>query len=119
MDEPRILTDDETYQRRREHAAHTGPRTITLCANPDCRQPAHWGPWCDTHRPAAGPRLVTAELTDQEIATIRTEVNAKAAPLFLMAMDWILRGQLAREGVELPPVVAIVRGEHDHPDDAA
>ena len=119
MDEPRILTDDETYQRRREHAAHVGPRTIELCAHHECGRAAHWGPWCDQHRQAAGPRLVTAELTDTEIATIRAEVNAKAAPLFLIAMDWILRGQLAREGVELPPVVAVVRGELNHPDDAA
>lgn len=113
--EPRILTDDESYQRRSQRASSIGPRTIDVCMHDVCGRPAQNGPWCDTHRPAAGPRLVTAELTADEIDAIRTEVNAKAAPLFLIAMDWLLRGQLAREGVELPPVVAVVRGEL-HPD---
>lgn len=110
-DEIHILTDDESYQRRSQQASSLGPRTIDICAENGCGRAARNGPWCEDHRQAAGPRIVTAELTDHDIATIRAEVNAKAAPLFLIAMDWILRGQLAREGVELPPVVAVVRTE--------
>jgi hypothetical protein len=108
-DDTRILTDDESRQRRAEQASSAPGRAVSLCAEPACRRAAHWGPWCDDHRPSTGPRLVTAELTNDEIAQIRAEVNAKAAPLFLIAMDWILRRQLAQEGVELPPVVAVVR----------
>lgn len=113
MDESRILTDAETYQRRREQASSDGPKTIEVCADDGCGRAANHGPWCDDHRRAAGPRLVVAELTAAEIAELRAEVNAKAAPLFLIAMDWILRQQLAREGVELPPVVAVVRADEE------
>lgn len=113
MDDPRILTDDESYERRSQQAASIGPRTISLCAEPGCPRAAAWGPWCGDHRPAAGPRIgVAHDLTGDQYDAIRAEVNAKAAPLFLLAMDFILRKQLANLGVELPaPVVAIARDE--------
>lgn len=110
MDKPRILTEAETETRRNERASGTGHQTITVCAEPRCPDIAKWGPYCAWHSPAAPNVVVAHELTDTEISTIRADVEAKAAPLFLLAMDFILRAQLAQLGVELAaPVVAIAR----------
>lgn len=106
MDEPRILTDDESYQRRSQRGNRGGPREVALCAEPGCPRASSWGPFCGDHRPAAGPRIgIAHDLTADEYDTIRAEVDAKAAPLFLLAMDWIVRQQLAELGVEPGPVV--------------
>jgi hypothetical protein len=103
MDETRILTDAETTRRRAEQAASAPGRAITTCAVPRCPRVAHHSEFCDEHRPQPGVRLgVAAHLTNEDYAAIRDEVDAKAAPLFLIAMDWLTTQQLATIGIELP-----------------
>lgn len=103
-DDTRILTDIESASRRSQ-MANSGPgRSIAMCARSACPRAANYGPYCDEHR-QPGPASVTAgDLTDAELEQVRAEVDAKAAPLFLLAMDWILRRQLDHLGIELAPV---------------
>lgn len=102
--ETRILSEEESVARRTERANNSPGRPITMCNQPGCPHLAHYGPRCANHRQPAGPRLVVAgDLTDEELDAIRAEIDAKAAPLFLLAMDWLTRQQLGRLGVELPP----------------
>lgn len=113
-DEPRILTDDETRWRRSEQASGAPGAAVTLCAWRDCHRLASHGPLCrDHHRQIAGAGHVIAhDLTPDELGRVRADVEAKAAPLFLLAMDWIVRGQLANLGVpELAGPVTITRDE--------
>jgi len=114
--EPRILTDDETYRRRREHASTTGPKTIGLCAIRDCPHPANYGPFCPDHRRqyAPEPAVAAADLTGDDIAELRAQVEADAAPLFVIAMNWIARRQVERLGYDNDALAAgmeRIRGE--------
>lgn len=108
MDESRILTDQESANRRSQ-TANSGPgRSIAMCARSGCPRAANYGPYCDDHR-QPGPGVVTAlDLTDEELDAVRAEVDARAAPLFLIAMDWILGRQLTRLGIELAPITITV-----------
>lgn len=101
MDEPRILTDDETRRRRAEQASGAPGGAVSLCAWQGCNQLADHGPLCRDHHRRIVPleAVATLELTDTELEQVKADVDAKAAPLFLLAMDWIVRGQLAQLGV--------------------
>lgn len=114
MDEPRILTEDESYRRRAEQASAAPGAAVTLCAWQGCHRLADHGPLCRDHHRRIVPveTVATLELTDAELAQVRADVEAKAAPLFLLAMDWLVRGQLAQLGVpELAGPVTISREE--------
>lgn len=96
MDEPRILTEDETYARHSQQAAGNGPGIVALCAAAGCPRAAAGGPWCVQHRPRPEPGLqVVGDFTPDEYAAIGAQVEADAAPLFVLAMSWIARQQLA------------------------
>lgn len=113
-DEPRILTDDESYSRRREHASGMGPKTIELCAWKNCDRPAFNGPLCPTHRQPQLTNVIAAELTPTEITDLQQQVEADAAPLFVLAMNWLAGQQLARLGITTDSLAAgieRIRGE--------
>lgn len=113
MDEPRILTDDESHRRRQEVARSAGPKTIVLCAAPDCPQAAFNSPWCIQHRPPAGPRVV-ADYDDNALATVKAQVEEEAAVLTVLALNWITRQQLAQLNIDanqLAHGVDRIRGE--------
>lgn len=117
MDEPRILTEDETYLRRAQQASHIGPKTIDLCAWRDCPNAADYGPFCANHRqPTIG--TATLDLDKDQLAAITAQVEADAAPLFVIAMNWIARQELTRLGVTLDSLGASIdriRGELGEP----
>jgi hypothetical protein len=75
-----------------------------MCARIGCPRAANYGPYCDEHRQPGPANVVAGELTDAELDAIRAEVDAKAAPLFLIALDWILGQQLTRLGIELATI---------------
>lgn len=110
MNESRILTDAETATRRAEQAKSGPGRAISTCAVPRCPKIAHNGEFCEDHRPRPGVRVgVAAHLTNDDYASIRAEVDAKAAPLFLIALNWLAGQQLTRMGIELPEAVTVER----------
>ena len=111
MDEPRILTDEESHRRRAESASAGPGAAVTLCAWSGCNRLADHGPLCrGHHRQVATPDSVaTLDLTDDELAAVKADVEAKAAPLFLLAMDWLVRGQLAELGVAIDGPASISR----------
>lgn len=114
MDEPRILTDDETRRRRAEQASSAPGAAVTLCAWQGCNRLADHGPLCRDHHRQIVPleAVATLDLTDDELDQVRVDVEAKAAPLFLLAMDWLVRGQLAQLGVpQLAGPISISRQE--------
>jgi hypothetical protein len=119
MTEPRILTDDESYRRRREAASSMGPKTVAVCAHPGCPTIANWGPYCDDHRrPRVVGDSVARPLTREEIDAVRAQVEADAAPLFLIAVNWLAREQMARIGIGAPELafgIERIRGELDGP----
>jgi hypothetical protein len=84
-----------------------------MCADPGCPRAAHWGAWCDDHRPPPTHIGVAHNLTADDMEAIRAEVDAKAGPLFLLAMDWILRKQLATIGLELAAPVTVTRTDEE------
>jgi hypothetical protein len=100
-DETRILTEDESYLRRAEQAGGGGPTTITLCAEPACPRAARWGPHCDEHRPHVERVIAAPNLTDTELAELKTRVETEAAPLFVIAWNWIARQQADELAVRL------------------
>lgn len=101
-DDTRILTDAETATRRAEQASSAPGAAITTCAVPRCPRIARYGDWCVEHRPEPGVRVgVAAHLTNDDYAAIRADVETQAAPLFVLAMDWLASQQLARMGIEL------------------
>lgn len=117
-DEPRILTDDETYRLRREQASGVGAKIVALCAYAGCPRAAANSPWCAEHRPRFAPDIgsvvVAHDLTEDEYITLRGHVEADAAPLFVLAMNWIAGQQVARLGVGLDAIEASmhrIRGE--------
>lgn len=112
----RILTDDETYRRRSERASNVGPKTIELCAIRDCRRAANNGPFCPDHRRLYTPDLgaVTAEFSPGELDAIKAQVEADAAPLFVIALNWVLRQRLTELGITAELVasgIERIRGE--------
>lgn len=112
MDETRILTDDESRRRRAEQASSAPGAAVSLCAWRDCQHLASYGPFCRDHHYQLTPvdAVAARDLTATELAHIRADVEAKAAPLFLLAMDWLVRGQLANLGIpELAGPVTISR----------
>lgn len=113
IDEPRILTEDESYQRRSEQASGVGPTTISLCAELGCPRAARWGPFCDEHRPHVERVIAAPNLTDAELDNLRTRVSAEAAPLFVIAWNWIARQQMARIGIALPGPVVIIDQDNE------
>lgn len=115
MDEPRILTEDESYLRRSEQASGVGPTTISLCVEHGCPRAARWGPYCDEHRPHVERVIAAPNLTDAELENLRAKVSADAAPLFVIAWNWIARQQMARIGIALPGPVVIV-GQAEEPE---
>lgn len=115
MDEPRILTDDESYLRRSQRASAAGPKTVELCAIRDCPRAANNGPFCPDHRRVYAPGQTTAvDLDEEQLEDIRRQVEADAAPLFVIAMNWVLRQRMASMGIT-PELVAAgldrIRGE--------
>lgn len=106
----RLLTAQESARRRSERAASNGPTIVTLCAEPGCPRAAAHGPWCGEHRPAtvrAEPSVAVAHnLSRDELAALRHQVEADAAPLFVIAMNWIARQQVAHLGVGLDSIEA-------------
>lgn len=107
----RLLTGKESAQRRSERAASRGPNIVTLCGAPGCPRAAVHGPWCGDHRPTrAEPATVVAhDLDRDEIAALRHQVEADAAPIFVIAMNWIARQQVARLGVTLDSLASMGR----------
>lgn len=74
----------------------------------------------DEHRPRAAPvaTVVPHQLTDDDYATLRAQVEADATPLFVLAMNWIARQQVAHLGVTLDTLEASmtrIRGELEGP----
>lgn len=68
---------------------------VTLCAEPDCGRAARWDSYCVEHAPR--PPLVTPfshDLSDAEYAQLRARVAADAAPLFLLALQFLLGQQV-------------------------
>ncbi len=121
MTEPtgRILTAEESAQRRSERAAHNGAPIITLCAETGCPRAAFHGPWCGEHRPLrAEPGVAVAhDLTREELAALRAQVEADAAPIFVIAMNWIARQQVAQLGMtpaSFEGSVARIQAELEH-----
>jgi hypothetical protein len=100
----RTLTAEESAQRRSERASSRGPTIVTLCSWSGCPRAASHGPWCGEHRPvrpapAEPPLAVAHDLTREDIAALRAQVEADAAPIFVIAMSWIARQQIAHLGV--------------------
>lgn len=99
----RLLTGQESARRRSERASGNGATIVTLCAEAGCPRAASYGPWCGDHRPAtvrAEPSVAIAhDLDRDEIAALRQQVEADAAPLFVIAMSWIARQQVAHLGL--------------------
>lgn len=93
----------------------TTPRfdDVVICSTPGCGEVARYHTWCIEHAPpppprpkrAWAPRVSSApDLTDAEYAELRARVAADAAPLFLLAMQFILGQQvraLAEEAAAL------------------
>jgi hypothetical protein len=106
----RLLTAQETARRRSERAASNGPAIVTLCAEPGCPRAAAHGPWCGEHRPirrAFEPTTTVAfDLDRDQIAALRQQVEADAAPIFVIAMNWIARQRVAHLGVSLDSLEA-------------
>jgi hypothetical protein len=109
----RILTEDETAARRAQTARGGPDRSITMCVSPGCVRPALNSPWCPAHRTPGSRVLVRPDLSDEDIARITAEVEAKAAPLFVLAMDWIARQEMGRFGIALPAPIVTREGEGD------
>lgn len=101
-DEPRILTGAETAQRRAEQAASAPGAAIDICAYAGCGDRARYGPFCGYHRLEPETIGVAHQLTEDDYDRIRAAVESKAAPLFLVAMNWLASQQLGRMGIELP-----------------
>lgn len=116
-DEPRILTDDETRRRRAEQASAAPGAAVTICAWQGCNHLADHGPLCREHHRRIVPleAVATLDLTDAELDQVRADVEAKAAPLFLLAMDWLVRGQLAQLGIPQLDGPVIISRDQDEP----
>lgn len=123
MTEPtaRTLTAAESAQRRSERASGRGPTIVTLCAEAGCPRAASHGPWCGEHRPlrtAPEPATVVAfDLDRDQIAALRQQVEADAAPIFVIAMNWIARQQVAQLGMtpaSFEGSVARIQAELEH-----
>lgn len=106
----RLLTGRESAQRRSERAASRGATIVTLCGAPGCPRAAVHGPWCGDHRPArrAEPAatVIAHDLDRDEIAALRQQVEADATPIFVIAMNWIARQQIAHLGVTVDSIEA-------------
>lgn len=66
---------------------------VELCGEPGCRRVARLaGGWCNLHDPRPKPELVGVayDLTDEQLANIRAQVEADAQPLFVAALGFIL-----------------------------
>jgi hypothetical protein len=86
-------------------------RTVELCGWEDCRDVAHARGLCRRHyyRVSLPPRTlaepvavgIAHDLSREEIAQIRAEVEERAIPLFVLALNWCateaLRKSLPRE----------------------
>lgn len=114
-DEPRILTENESYLRRYQQASHVGPKIVTPCTEPGCNRAATNGPVCWEHRQrTSSTTVVTPHLTTDDIEALRAQVAADAAPLFVIAVNWLARQQMARLGVNTDQLVVgmqRIRGE--------
>lgn len=84
---------------------------VVLCSAPDCPRTASYGPYCVAHRGRheTPPGAVAVELTDEELDIIRDQVEADAAPLFLIAMQFIAAQEVSR--FTAPALNAIGVGE--------
>lgn len=116
MNEPRILTDNETYARRRQQASSVGGKVVALCAAPGCPRAAANSPWCIEHRPTTTsvPIWPARDFSEDEYAALRAQVETDAAPLFVIAMSWIARQRVAHLGITLDSLEASMnrlRGE--------
>lgn len=100
----RLLTGKESAQRRSERAASRGPTIVTLCGEPGCPRAAVHGPWCGEHRPTRrtepAATVIAHDLNRDEIASLRQQVEADAAPIFVLAMNWIARQRFAHLGID-------------------
>lgn len=114
-DEPRILTEDESYLRRSQQASHVGPKVISPCAEPGCTRAANNGALCWEHKqPAISVPVVAQHLSPAELEALRAQVAADAAPLFVIAVNWLARQQMARLGINVDQLAAgmeRIRGE--------
>lgn len=99
----RLLTGQESARRRSERASGNGATIVTLCAEAGCPRAASHGPWCGDHRPlrqAPEPTVAVAhDLTREDIGALRSQVEADAAPLFVIAMNWVARQHIAQLGL--------------------
>lgn len=77
---------------------------VELCVEPGCRRLARrLGGWCELHAPRpVEPVGVAFDLTDEQLANIRAQVEADAMPLFVAALGFIL----AQSGVVPVELVA-------------
>lgn len=80
-------------------------RDVNICLWGDCHLVAAYGDFCFEHREPPGPRLAaTPRLSDVDYARLRVQVAADAAPLFLLAMNFLLSREvqaLAEEAAAL------------------
>lgn len=68
-------------------------RDVVLCVAGGCSRAASQGDYCHDHWEPAGHRpgfACTAALTDADYAQLRAQVAADAAPLFLLALNFLL-----------------------------
>lgn len=68
---------------------------VILCAEPGCPRAAAYRSRCIEHS-ATPPRVtsIAHDLSDAEYAKLRAQVAADAAPLFLLALQFILGRQV-------------------------
>jgi hypothetical protein len=96
---------ERTRRLAADASSNPANRTVTMCSEADCPRAASGGPWCRQHRPPAAPPpegwSASGDLTAAQLAEVAREVEEKAAPLFLLAMEFIARQQIARMGLEL------------------
>jgi hypothetical protein len=120
----RVLTAEESAQRRSERAANRGPAIVTLCSAPGCPKAVSHGPWCGDHRPRQAEPTITVvhDLSPDEYAALAAQVEADAAPIFVIAMSWIARQRVAHLGVTLDSLeasMARIQAELPPPDRTA
>lgn len=109
MDEPRILDPDETYLRRAQRASHMGPKNHRDLRHTRLHPRRRLGP--TVHRPPT-PRCHTryrrVDLSPTELETVRAQVETDAAPLFVLAVNWIASQQLTRLGITTDSLAASI-----------
>ncbi|MGH9001904.1 MAG: hypothetical protein ACRDYV_02130 [Acidimicrobiia bacterium] len=109
--DPVYLTDEERASRISAMAAGRPDQAITMCSEAGCSRAASHGPWCREHRPAPPGDPPTTLLSADQLEAVRQQVEADAAALFVLAMNWITRRHVTHLGVDIGAELERVAGE--------